>query len=56
MCTTFLHGGAGKVVCDLSCSLLNRGHKVFVFASKTTYPGYEHYEKYLEDLRVNMSQ
>ena len=51
MCTTFLHGGAGKVVCDLSCSLLNRGHKVFVFASKTTYPGYEHYEKYLEDLR-----
>jgi len=51
MCATFLHGGAGKVVYDLSCSLLNRDHKVFVFASKTTYPGYEHYEKYLEDLR-----
>ncbi len=51
MCATFLHGGAGRDVYNLANNIHHLGHKVLVFASKTTYPGYEHYEEYIESLK-----
>jgi len=51
MCATFLQGGAGRVVYNLANNIHHLGHKVLVFASKTTYPGYEHYEEYIESLK-----
>ncbi|AOQ23408.1 N-acetyl-alpha-D-glucosaminyl L-malate synthase [Moorella thermoacetica] len=48
MCTTFLQGGAGRVIYDLSRGLSSQGHRIVIFATKTTYPGYENYEEYLQ--------
>jgi len=52
MCATFLQGGAGRVIYDLSNGLYRRGHRVLIFASKTEYQGYEHYEEYLQGLEA----
>lgn len=41
--TTFLQGGAGRVVVDLASAQTRRGHDVVVVASQTEAPGYGHY-------------
>ena len=44
--TTFLNGGAGRVLMDLAIQQKNKGHEVFVVANKSEYEGYFHYKEY----------
>lgn len=44
--TTFLQGGAGKVIIDLIDSQLKAGYEVECFSNKTCYPGYLSYPEY----------
>lgn len=50
--TTFLTGGAGRVLADLAVSQRRAGHQVTVLANETEYPGYAHYGEYPERLRA----
>ena len=46
--TTYLQGGAGKIIYDLLAYQKEVSHKVAVVASKTGYPGYCNYVGYIE--------
>lgn len=48
--TTFLQGGAGRVIVELAREQRGLGHDVTVVASRRGVPGYENYEEYLETL------
>ena len=48
--TTFLQGGAGRVVVDLASAQRRHGHTVTVVASDTESPGYGHYRDYISEL------
>lgn len=50
--TTFLQGGAGRVVTDLACAQRAAGHRVLVAVSATAEPGYESYPEYLTRLET----
>jgi glycosyltransferase involved in cell wall biosynthesis len=45
--TTFLQGGAGRVVTDLAVEQRRRGHHVTVVASRTEVAGYAHYDEFV---------
>lgn len=49
--TTFLQGGAGRVLVDLATDQRARGHDVAVVTSRTDVPGYGNYPDYLKQLR-----
>ena len=51
--TTFLNGGAGRVLMDLAIFQKHEGHDVFVVANKTEYDGYFHYEEYMQEIKKN---
>ena len=51
--TTFLNGGAGRVLMDLAIQQKNKGHEVFVVANKSEYEGYFHYKEYLQEIKKN---
>lgn len=48
--TTFLQGGAGRVIADLALEQHRGGHEVRVVTSATGVPGYENYQGYLDEL------
>jgi glycosyltransferase involved in cell wall biosynthesis len=48
--TTFLQGGAGRVITDLALAQHAAGHDVLVVTSKTGAVGYGNYETYLDEL------
>ena len=48
--TTFLQGGAGRIIVDLVAAQRRAGHDVSVVASRTGVPGYDHYQVYLGEL------
>jgi glycosyltransferase involved in cell wall biosynthesis len=50
--TTFLQGGAGRVITELARTQHDDGHRVTVVTSKTGAPGYGNYPAYLEQLRT----
>lgn len=50
--TTFLTGGAGRVLLDLALAQRRAGCELFVLANETEYPGYQHYGEYPEALRA----
>ena len=49
--TTYLQGGAGRIIHDLALAQRRSGDRVTVVTSKTAYPGYCNYREYLEALR-----
>lgn len=49
--TTFLQGGAGRVLCDLALYHKRQGHHVVVVTDDSPVPGYESYPEYLVRLR-----
>lgn len=49
--TTFLQGGAGRVLCDLALYQRRQGHRVVVVTDDSPVPGYESYPEYLARLR-----
>jgi glycosyltransferase involved in cell wall biosynthesis len=49
--TTFLQGGAGRIVVDLACAQRRGGHDVLVVTSATGEDGYGNYAHHLERLR-----
>jgi L-malate glycosyltransferase len=49
--TTFLNGGAGRVLMDLATLQKHKGHEVYVVANKTEYEGYFHYKEYLQAMK-----
>ena len=51
--TTFLNGGAGRVLMDLAIHQKHEGHEVFVVANKSEYEGYFHYKEYLQAIKKN---
>jgi glycosyltransferase involved in cell wall biosynthesis len=54
--TTFLQGGAGRVVVDLITEQRRAQHDVALITSRTGAPGYGHYPAYLEALyRLDVS-
>lgn len=48
--TTYLQGGAGKVIETLAKSQFNQGHKVVVITSQSDIDGYCNYQYYIEEL------
>jgi glycosyltransferase involved in cell wall biosynthesis len=48
--TTFLQGGAGRVLVDLASAQRRRGHHVTVVAARTPVPGYGHYDDFIAQL------
>lgn len=48
--TTFLQGGAGKIIKDISINQKYEGHNVYAITSKTEEIGYCNYDEYLEML------
>lgn len=46
--TTFLQGGAGKIIKDISINQKYQGHNVYIITSKTEETGYCNYDEYLE--------
>jgi glycosyltransferase involved in cell wall biosynthesis len=48
--TTFLQGGAGRVIASLVCAQKRRGHDVCVVADAEAEPGYGSYAEYLDSL------
>lgn len=48
--TTFLQGGAGRLISDLACSQARSGHKVTVAASRTGEQDYGNYPQWLDRL------
>ncbi len=49
--TTFLQGGAGKVVVDLARESIRRGHRVWVACTKESVDDYGNYSGHLQDLK-----
>jgi glycosyltransferase involved in cell wall biosynthesis len=49
--TTYLQGGAGRVIADLAIQQRRAGHDVIVVADSGNQPGYGSYPEYLEALR-----
>src|SRR5436309_3192557 len=45
--TTFLQGGAGKIILDLALHQHNSGHKVSILMNQDSEPGYCNYPDYL---------
>lgn len=50
--TTFLQGGAGRVITDLALEQQRDGHEVRVVASETGVAGYGNYQGYCRELRA----
>lgn len=48
--STYLQGGAGRILKDLALFQKRQGSDVQVVVSKTEYPGYSNYVEYLEEL------
>jgi glycosyltransferase involved in cell wall biosynthesis len=48
--TTFLQGGAGRIIVELAREQQRQGHDVMVVASRGGAPGYGNYQDYLETL------
>src|SRR5262245_40794387 len=48
--TTFLQGGAGRIIAALAVAQKRAGHEVVVAADAGGEPGYESYPEYLERL------
>jgi glycosyltransferase involved in cell wall biosynthesis len=48
--TTFLQGGAGRVITDLAAAQSRAGHDVAVLTSRTGVTGYGNYPQYLDEL------
>ncbi len=51
--TTFLQGGAGRVLTELAIAQKIAGHEVFVLADNKPVPGYESYKHFVERLANN---
>ena len=51
--TTFLQGGAGKILVDLAIVAMQQGHSVCVACTKNSVDGYGNYPEHLETLRHN---
>ncbi len=51
--TTFLQGGAGRVICDLACDQLRRGFNVSCICNDVSYPGYSSYPEFEDCLSGN---
>ena len=51
--TTFLQGGAGRVITDLAIAQSRAGYQAAVVASRTGVPGYGNYDGYLEELEAH---
>jgi glycosyltransferase involved in cell wall biosynthesis len=51
--TTYLQGGAGRIITALALNQKENGHNVSVLASKTPAPGYCNYDEYLVSLKTN---
>ncbi|WP_331274014.1 glycosyltransferase family 4 protein [Capillibacterium thermochitinicola] len=51
--TTFLQGGAGRILTDLALAQKSRNNEVYVLSSKTSEPGYCSYEEYINKLQDN---
>lgn len=49
--TTFLQGGAGRIIYNLAKDQKENGNTVVVITSKTNEPGYENYEEYIDGLK-----
>ena len=49
--TTFLQGGAGKLICDLISHQLMLGYRVICLCNDKDYPGYLNYAEYEQRLR-----
>ena len=49
--TTFLNGGAGRVLVDLALFQTRAGHQVYVIANKTEFEGHRHYKEHIERLK-----
>lgn len=49
--TTFLNGGAGRVLVDLALFQTRAGHEVYVIANKTEFEGHRHYKEHIERLK-----
>ena len=50
--STYLQGGAGKVIQDLAIEQKHRGHSVVVAINGQEYPGYVNYPEYLKTLNA----
>ncbi|WPC41022.1 glycosyltransferase family 4 protein [Clostridium sp. JS66] len=48
--TTFLQGGAGRIVRDLACHQKTKNNNVFIVSSETEESGYCNYKEYIEEL------
>jgi glycosyltransferase involved in cell wall biosynthesis len=51
--STFLQGGAGRIIYNLALQQKNDGHRVVVITSKTEESGYENYSEYIDGLIEN---
>lgn len=51
--TTFLQGGAGRILSDLALAQQKAGNNVWVLASRTNEPGYCSYSEYIKVLNKN---
>ena len=51
--TTYVQGGAGKVIRDLVLEQKKNGHKVIVIMNEEEEPGYENYGEYINDFKDN---
>ena len=49
--TTFLQGGAGRIIYSLAKDQKENGHTVIVVTSKTPEPGYENYKEYIDGFK-----
>lgn len=49
--TTFLNGGAGKILVDLALLQAEAGHQVWVIANQSEFDGYSHYQEQIERLK-----
>jgi len=50
--TTYLQGGAGRIIYDLMIRQKQFGHNVFLITSDTEYPGYCNYQEYFDGFEV----
>ena len=51
--TTFLQGGAGRVIADLALAQRLAGHEPSIVTSRTGAPGYGNYDAYVEELTAS---
>ena len=51
--TTFLQGGAGRIILNLALNQIKSGHQVSVITSKTSEPGYCNYSEYIDEFKNN---